>query len=82
MPKTRANKATGDIVPYGFKKSEKLAPRTIEGNLVEWTTDHSHQDRVWIPKLSAVIVSPHVVFHKEYSDDGYAAAADPSGAAG
>ena len=84
MPETRANKATGDIVPYGFKKSEKLAPRAEEGKLVGWTTDHSHQYRVWIPKLSAVIVSPHVVFHEEYSDDGDAEAAgeNPSSAAG
>lgn len=75
MPETRANKATGEQVPYGFKKSEKLAPRAREGKLVGWTTDHSHQYRVWVPSISTVVVSPHVVFHEEYSDEGDTAAA-------
>ena len=70
MPETRVNKAIGEKIPYGFKKSEKLVPRAIEGKLMGWTINYNYQYRVWVPNLLIVTVLPHVVFHKEYNDKG------------
>ena len=70
MPETRINKTIGKKIPYSFKKSEKLVPRAIKRKLIGWTTDYNHQYRVWVPSLLIITVSPHVVFHEEYSDKG------------
>ena len=42
MPKTKVNKATGEKIPYGFKKSENLMSRAVKRKLMSWTIDHNH----------------------------------------